>query len=69
MVYYHIQLREHSSNLCMVNLPWVKYCYKRLTMGVANSLDTFRQKINDLFCGFEFICPYIDELIYWFLGK
>ena len=31
-------------------------------MGVSNSLDIFKQKVNDLFHGFEFIRAYIDDL-------
>ena len=37
MVYYHIQISENSSNLCMIITPWVKYRYKCLPMGVAKS--------------------------------
>ena len=40
-----------------------KYRYKRLPMGVANSLDIFQKKMNDLFHGFEFICANIDDLL------
>ena len=40
----------------------VKYYYKRLPMGVANSPEMFQQKMNDLFHGFEFIRAYIDDL-------
>ena len=39
--YYHIQLSENASNLCTIILPWGKYWYKRLPMGVANSPDLF----------------------------
>ena len=55
MRYYHIQLSKNKSNLCTIIIPWGKYCYKRLTMGVANSPAIFQQKMNDLFHGFEFI--------------
>ena len=44
-------------------LPWVKYRYKRLMMGVANSPEIFQQRMNDLFHEFEFICAYIDEIL------
>ena len=37
-----------------------KYCYKRLQMGVANSPDIFKQKMNDLFRGFKFT---IDKIL------
>ena len=52
MGYYHIQLRENASNLCTIILLWMKYNYKRLTMGISNSPDIFQQKINDLLHGF-----------------
>ena len=32
-------------------------------MGVANSPETFQQKMNDLFHVFEFICAYIDDIL------
>ena len=50
--YYHIQLNENVSNLCVIILLWGKYCYKRLTMSVANSVDVFQHKMNDYFHGF-----------------
>ena len=62
MGYYHIRLIENASNLRTIILPWVKYCYKRLPMGVANYSEIFQQKMNDLFHGIEFICSYIDDL-------
>ena len=63
MVYYHIQLSKNESNLCKIIIPWVKYQYKRLPMGVANSPEIFQQKMNDLFHGLEFIRAYIDEIL------
>ena len=66
MGYYHIRLSKNASNLCKIIIPLVKYSYKSLPMGVANSPDILQQKMNDLFHGFEFICAYIDDLfIYW----
>ena len=32
-------------------------------MGVSNSLDILKEKANEMFCGFEFIWAYIDELL------
>ena len=45
MGYYYIRLSKNSSNLCTIVLPWGKYHYKRLLMGVANSPDIFQQKL------------------------
>ena len=42
--------------------PKVKYFYKHIPMIVANSIDIFQQKMNDLFHVFEFIRAYIDDL-------
>ena len=42
MGYYHIQLSNNVIILCKIIPPWVKYCYKRLPMGIANSPDTFQ---------------------------
>ena len=70
MGYYHIQIRETASNLCTIILPWGKYCYNRILIGVANSPEIFQQKMNDLFHWLEFIYVYMDELLvltkgYW----
>ena len=62
MGYYHIRLSENASNLCTLIVPWRKYCYRRLPSRVANSSKKFKQKVNDIFHGFEFICAYIDEM-------
>ena len=63
MGYSHIRLSKNSSNLCMIIIPWVKYRYKHLPMGVANSPDLFQKRTNDLFRGFECIRAYIDDLL------
>ena len=63
MGYYHIQISKNASNLCTIIIPWGKYWYNRLPMGVANSPDNIQQKMNDLFHGFEFIHTYIEDLL------
>ena len=63
MGYYRIQIITNASNLCTIILPWGKYWYKRLTMGVVNSPDIFQQKMNDLFHRFELVPAYIDDLL------
>ena len=52
MGYYHIWHFKNTSNLCTIIIPWGKYCYKRLLMGISNSPETFQQKMNDLIHGF-----------------
>ena len=70
MGYCHIRFIKNASNLCTIILSLGKYCYKRLPMGVADSPESFQQKMNDLFHGFRFICAYIYDLLiltegYW----
>ena len=47
--YYHIRLNEQASKLCTIILPWGKYWYKRLPMGVSNPPDISQEKINKTF--------------------
>ena len=61
--YYHIRLSEEAGNLCAIVLPWVKYKYKCLPMGVYSSPDIFQVKMNELFHVFEFIRAYINDLL------
>ena len=64
MGYYNIRLDPFSSSLCTLILPWGKYKYKRLPMGIKNSPDIFQQKISDLMEGLEdFIRAYLDDIL------
>ena len=63
MGYYHIRLSEITSNFYTIIILWGKNFYKRLLMGVSNSLDIFQQIMNDLFHGLEFIRACIDDLL------
>ena len=63
MVYYHIRLSKQAINLFTIILPWGKYHYKRLTMGVSNSPEIFREKKNKVFRGFELIQEYINDIL------
>ena len=44
MGYYHIRLSTYGINLCTIILPWGKYKYKRLTIGLYNSPSFFMKK-------------------------
>ena len=63
MGYYHIELDPESSRLCTIVLPWGKYKYCKLTMGLYNSPDIFQEKMNKLFAGFNYVRVYIDDLL------
>ena len=63
MGYYHIHISKKSRNMCTIILPWQKYGYKCLPIGVSNSPDIFKEKMNEMFCGCEFIQAYIEDLL------
>jgi Reverse transcriptase (RNA-dependent DNA polymerase) len=64
MGYYNIRLDPNAAALCTLILPWGKYKYLRLPMGIKNSPDIFQQKISDLMEGLEdFIRAYLDDIL------
>ena len=63
MGYYHIELAPESQRLCTIVLPWGKYEYLKLPMGLCNSPDIFQEKMNELFAGLEYVRAYIDDLL------
>jgi hypothetical protein len=48
MSYYHIPLDLEAHKLCTTILPWGKYQYKRLPMGVKTSPDIFQRIMYEL---------------------
>ena len=63
MGYYHIELSPHSSELCTIVLPWGKYEYLRLPMGLCNSPDIFQEKMSGLMEDLEYVRAYIDDFL------
>ena len=63
MGYYHIELSQHSQQLCTIVLRRGKYEYLRLPMGLANSPDIFQEKMSTLMDGLEFVRKYLDDCL------
>jgi len=63
MGYYTIRLSPAASKLCTIVLPFGKYKYKRLPMGVAGSPDIFQAKMSSLMAGLEFVRTYLDDVL------
>ena len=63
MGYYHIELDPFSKELCTIVLPWGKYEYQRLPMGLCNSPDIFQEKMSTLMSDIENVRAYIDDLL------
>ena len=63
MGYYHLQLTPNSSSYCTVVVPWGKYEYVRLPMGLCNASDLFQERMSTLMEGLEYARAYIDDLL------
>ena len=63
MGYYHIQLMPNAAHLCTIILPWGKYEYVCLPMGIQNALDIFQEAMSELMHDLEFIHVYLDDLL------
>ena len=44
-------------------LPWGKYRYKKLPMGLTISADVFQREMTKLFQGLEYVMVYIDDVL------
>ena len=63
MGYYHVSLDEKSQELCTTILPWGKYRYECLPMGIKNSPDIFQKIMNDILGDLDFAREYIDDIL------
>ena len=66
MGYYTIRLDPDSdaSKICTIILPWGKYYYLGLPMGVTCSPDIFQAKTSELMGTLEFVWTYNDDLLF-----
>ena len=63
MGYYTIRLDSDAQKICTIILPWGKYSYLRLPMGVAGSPDIFQEKMSGLMETLEYVRTYLDDLL------
>ena len=63
MGYYTIRLTPDASKICTIVLPWGKYSYLRLPMGMSGSADIFQSKMTALMENLEYVRCYIDDLL------
>ena len=61
--YYHIPLDKATQKLCTTVLPWGKYSYERLPMGIATSPDIFQKAMNDVFGDLDYVIVYLDDIL------
>jgi len=63
MGYYHVPLDEAAQRLCTALLPWGKYQYQVLPMGIKNSPDIFQNVMNNLLGDLENVRVYLDDIL------
>lgn len=62
MGFWAICLSPYSQQLCTIVLPWGKYCYLRLPMGLAVSPDVYQEKMAGIFSDMPEVIVYIDDI-------
>jgi Reverse transcriptase (RNA-dependent DNA polymerase) len=62
MGFWTIELDEASRSLTTVILPWGKYSYQRLAMGLSVSPDIYQEKMSSLFTDMENVICFIDDI-------
>ena len=63
MGYYTIRLDPDAQKICTIVLPWGKYSYMCLPMGIAGLPDIFQEKMSGLMESLEFVRTYLDDLL------
>jgi hypothetical protein len=63
MGFWCIVLDKASQRLCTIILPWGKYSYARLPMGLSVSPDIYQEKMSALFEDMSEVKVYIDDIL------
>jgi hypothetical protein len=56
-------LDEESQKLCTFMMPWGKYRYTKLPMGVKVAVDIFQEVMTKLSAGLDFVPVYLDDIL------
>ena len=63
MGYYAMALTERSKDLCTIILPWGKYRYNSLPMGVYIATDVFQQRLSEIMASVPHVYVFIDDIL------
>ena len=63
MGYYHIPMSEQAQALCTTVLPWGKYRYCRLPMGLKVATDVFQNTMMELLGDLPYVRVYLDDIL------
>ena len=56
-------LTPFARRLCTIVLPWGKYKYCHLPLGLSVSKNIFQEKMSKIMFGLEFAHAYVDNLV------
>jgi hypothetical protein len=63
MGYYLIKIDADAQKLFTIVLPWGKYKYKRLPMGIKIAPDVFQNFMSKFVQDMEYVKTYLDDLL------
>ena len=63
MGHYIIRFGPDANKICTFILPWDKYSYLCLHMGISGTPDIFQEETSNLMHSLEYVRRYIDDLL------
>jgi hypothetical protein len=60
---YSIRLDPDAPKICTIIIPWGKYSYMRLPMGIAGSPNILHGKMSKLMESLDYVQAYLDDLL------
>ena len=63
MSYYVMNVRKDMWKYLVIILPWGKYVYKKISMGLKISADVFQRELSMLFQDMPYVLVYIDNIL------
>ena len=61
--YYQMPLDDEARKLATIVLPWAKYEYTVLPMGISIAADCFQMRMNELLGHLPYVRCYIDDIL------
>ena len=49
----------------MFNIPFGRYCYRRLPYGITSASEVFHKTVQQIFDDIDGVKVYIDDLVIW----
>ena len=61
-LYYTMNIKNTMHKYLVIILPWEKYVYLKIPMGLNISAEISQRKLSRLFQGMPFVLVYIDDI-------